>query len=511
MLPSAARRAIVVAASALAIASCHRRPVPEASAEVAAILAGGSVVPAGPHAAQVWSDVKAFYEKRQGDPAWISKLSMSKGAAAALEVVRNAPAHGLVAADYGEPKLTQLFDTNGKSKDKDRADGRLQLLAEADVRLTAALLALGRDVAIGRVSPEQITSQWKMQRKAPELVDSLNAAVDGDVKGWLTSVAPHHPEYAALQEALANLRATQTAKPGAPASSVYDMRTPAGIKAFQEHHGLKVTGTIDAPTKALIDIPLATRISQVELNLERWRWMPDDFGKNYFIVNVPLFHVYAVEDGKVVKDVRVVVGKPDHQTPIFSSEMTTVVFSPYWNIPDSIAEGETAPAMAKNPQYLASHHIEVLRRGASGDSTVNPSDINWDDPSQVKQLAFRQKPGADNALGHVKFLFPNPYNVYLHDTPADDLFARPGRALSHGCIRVEEPETLAMYVLRNYPEWPKEKILAAMNAGVEKQVALKEKIPVHIVYFTTWVDDKDGLHFQPDIYGYDAKQLALKR
>jgi murein L,D-transpeptidase YcbB/YkuD len=239
--------------------------------------------------------------------------------------------------------------------------------------------------------------------------------------------------------------------------------------------------------------------------------MPDDFGARHFIVNIPLYHVYAVENGKVVKDIRVVVGKPGHETPIFSDEMTTVVFSPYWNIPDSIAEGETAPAMARNPGYLASHHIEILRRGSSGESAVDPSTINWDDPSAVKDLAFRQKPGADNALGHVKFLFPNQYNVYLHDTPADELFARPGRAFSHGCVRVEEPETLAMYVLRDSPEWTKEKILEAMNAGVEKQVPLKEKIPVHIVYFTTWVDDQDGLHFQPDIYGYDAKQLAVKR
>jgi murein L,D-transpeptidase YcbB/YkuD len=509
MVSSAARRAIVVAAALLVVANCHRRPIPEASAEVAAVLNGGPVAPAGPHAAAVWDDVKAFYQKREGDPAWISKLKMSKNAVAALAVIHEAPAHGLVAADYGEPKLTELFASIDKSNDK--APNRLQMLADADVRLTAALLSLGRDVAIGRTSPEQITAQWKSQRQAPDLAGTLNTAVDGSAKAWLDSVAPHHPEYADLQKALAGLRETQAAKPGTPASSFYDMKTTAGIKGFQEHHGLKVSGVLDAPTKALLNIPIEQRIREVELNLERWRWMPDDFGKNYFIVNIPLFHVYAVEDGKVVRDIRVVVGKPGHETPIFSSEMTTVVFSPYWNIPDSIAEGETAPAMAKNPQYLASHHIDVLRRGSGGESAVDPASINWDDPSAVKDLAFRQRPGADNALGHVKFLFPNPYNVYLHDTPADELFARPGRAFSHGCIRVEEPETLAFYVMRNYPEWPKDKILAAMNAGVEKPVALKEKIPVHIVYFTTWVDDKDGLHFQTDIYGYDAKQMAAKR
>jgi murein L,D-transpeptidase YcbB/YkuD len=509
---SSIRRARVLAlvvVSALALTNCHRRPIPEASAEVAAILNGPSLAPAGPHSAVVWKDVQAFYQARQGDPAWISKAKMSKSATAALEVVRNAPAHGLNAANYDEPKLTQLFDAVGKSKDK--AADKLQTLAEADVRLTAALLALGRDVAVGRTSPEQITAQWKSQRKVPDLPGTLNAAVDSDVKGWLDSVAPHHPEYTDLTKALAGLRAAQATTPGTTAAVGYDLRTPEGIKAFQEHHGLKVTGVADAATKALINIPIEQRIRQVELNLERWRWMPDDFGAKYFIVNIPLYHLYAVENGKVVKDIRVVVGKPGHETPIFSDEMTTVVFSPYWNIPDSIAEGETAPAMAKNPQYLASHHIDILRRGSSGESPVDPASINWDDPSATKDLAFRQRPGADNALGHVKFLFPNPYNVYLHDTPADDLFARPGRAFSHGCIRVEEPETLAKYVLRDYPEWPEDKIFAAMNAGVEKQVALKEKIPVHIVYFTAWVDDKDGLHFQPDIYGYDPKQMAAQK
>ena len=503
------RRAIFVAASVLAISNCNRRPIPEASAEVAAILAGASVAPAGPHNAKVWDDVHAFYLKREGDPAWISKLKMSKSAAAALNVIRSAPAHGLVAADYDEPAITQLFATLEHGKEK--APDRLQQLADADVRLTTALLSLGQDVAIGRTSPERVTATWKARRTAPDFVGTLSAAVDGDLKGWLDSIAPRHPEYAALQKALAGLRETQAAKPGAPASTFYDTRTAAGIKAFQEHHGIKVTGVADATTKAAINVPIEDRIRQVEVNLERWRWMPDDFGARHFIVNIPLFHVYAREDGKIVKDVRVVVGKPDHETPIFSEVMTTVVFSPYWNIPDSIVEGETAPAMAKNPQYLASHHIEILRVTSTGSTPVKPSDVNWNDPSELKGLAFRQLPGADNALGHVKFLFPNQYNVYLHDTPADDLFARPGRALSHGCIRVEEPETLAKYVLRDRPEWTEAKIFAAMNSGVEQQVPLKEKIPVHIVYFTAWVDQNNGLHFQPDIYGYDAKQLAARR
>ena len=158
--------------------------------------------------------------------------------------------------------------------------------------------------------------------------------------------------------------------------------------------------------------------------------------------------------------------------------------------------------MARDPSYLARQNIEILRVGARGEA-VDPEDVDWDDEEGLKRYAFRQKPGAGNALGHVKFLFPNPHNVYLHDTPADNLFGRPTRAFSHGCVRVEEPEALAKYVLRDVPEWDETAIANAMHSGVEKHIALKSKIPVHIVYFTAWVDENGGLHFQPDIYGYD--------
>jgi murein L,D-transpeptidase YcbB/YkuD len=201
-------------------------------------------------------------------------------------------------------------------------------------------------------------------------------------------------------------------------------------------------------------------------------------------------------------DIRVVVGKQGNETPIFSDEMEVVVFSPYWNIPDSIKQGETAPAMMRDPGYLDRNNMEILR----GSRRVDPASVNWSDPGELRQLAIRQRPGANNALGHVKFLFPNDYDVYLHDTPADSLFQRQGRAFSHGCIRVEEPEVLANYVLEGYSEWDAARIKNAMYSGDERHVKLKEKIPVHITYFTAWVDENGGLHFQPDIYGYDARQ-----
>jgi murein L,D-transpeptidase YcbB/YkuD len=189
--------------------------------------------------------------------------------------------------------------------------------------------------------------------------------------------------------------------------------------------------------------------------------------------------------------------------------MTTIVFSPYWNIPDSIAVGETLPELADNPDYLAMNNIEIIRTGSSGE-VIDPLTIDWDDGEALSELSFRQRPGPDNALGHVKFLFPNPFNVYIHDTPADSLFERPRRALSHGCVRIEEPETLAQYVLRDEPQWTGEAIAQAMHAGVERHVKLPKPLPIHLMYLTAWVDPNGGLHFRDDVYGYDERQLRRR-
>lgn len=474
----------------------------------------------------VWTDVRAFYTQREHAPAWVDNRRPTDRAADAIAVLNTAHQHGYNADDYGAKDLLAMSQDVEKI-DKESPE-RLKHNAEFDVKLTSALLALGRDVAIGRAKDPR----WKAQRKAPDFVAALAKVADGDVNDWIDAVRPPHSEYEALAKALDALHGQQEkggwvsvpsiSKPGASgpavvalrqrlaasghlegdpaASGAYDSDVEAAVKSFQELHGIKATGIVDQPTLAAMNVPLEARMRQVALNLQRWRWMPDDLGERHFLVNVPQFHLIAREQGKPVMDIRVIVGKVGNNTPLFSDEMESVVFSPYWNIPDSIAQGETLPAIARDPNYLARQNIEIVR--TSGEK-VSAGEVDWSDPEALKGFAFRQRPGARNALGHVKFLFPNPHNVYLHDTPTDQLFGKPTRAFSHGCIRVEEPEQLAKYVLRGYSEWDEPSIGAAMHSGVEKHVKLKEKIPVHIVYFTSWVDENGGLHFQPDIYGYD--------
>jgi murein L,D-transpeptidase YcbB/YkuD len=504
----------VIFALVVALAACDtsKSAVHEVSPALQQLVAGNALPKVEP---AVWSDVRAFYTQRENAPAWVDHRRPTANAIKALAVLNTAKQHGFDPADYNTAALEEM----GQAVEKiDKASPeRLQRLAEFDVRLTAGLLKFGKDVAIGRQNGD---GHFKARRKSPDLVAAVTAAVD-DPEQFVDAVRPPHPEYVALQKALNDLLG-QKAKGGwtkVPSASSPELRErlaqsghlkdggdlQAAVKSFQDLHSIPATGTVDAATLAALNVPLDWRIQQVAINMQRWRWMPDDLGDRHFLVNIPYYHLIARESGKPVMDIRVVVGKPGNNTPIFSEDMETVVFSPYWNIPDTIAENETAPAVARDPNYRAKQGIEILRVSSSGTQTLNSSDVDWDNAAAIKGLVFRQKPGAGNALGHVKFLFPNEYNVYLHDTPADSLFSKPSRAFSHGCVRVEEPETLAKYVLKGYSEWPEEKIFAAMQSGVEKYVKLKEKIPVHIAYFTAWVDENGGLHFQPDVYGYDRE------
>jgi murein L,D-transpeptidase YcbB/YkuD len=252
-----------------------------------------------------------------------------------------------------------------------------------------------------------------------------------------------------------------------------------------------------------MNVPVERRIDQITLNLERWRWLPRDLGERYLLVNIPEYRLEVWDHGTVPLSMRVVVGKKDTPTPIFNDAMTYLVFAPYWNVPSDIAARETIPAAMKDPAFLDKTNMEVLDRSGK---VVEPASIDLD---RAGEYRFRQRPGGRNSLGSVKFMFPNQFNVYLHDTPADSLFARAARSFSHGCVRIAQPEQLAEYVLRDQPEWTADRIREAMAGQQEKTAKQREPLPVYLGYWTARVSADGIMQFRDDLYGIDAHQEAL--
>lgn len=277
--------------------------------------------------------------------------------------------------------------------------------------------------------------------------------------------------------------------PGTDTTQLFNDTLELAVRSFQERHGYKPDGVIGASLLKELNVPVEKRLQQILMNMNRMRWMPAEMAGNLIMVNIPEFMLHVYEGNKRVFDMVVVVGKEGHNTMMFNGDLNQIVFSPYWNVPPSIVKNEIMPAMSRNPNYLANQNMEMVSNGG-GLPTI------------------RQKPGVGNALGKVKFLFPNNFNIYFHDTPSKSLFARDKRAFSHGCIRLSDPYKMAEYLLRNKSEWTPERINAAMNAGDEKYVKLDKPVPVVITYYTAWVDEKGLLNFREDIYKHDQKLAA---
>ena len=272
---------------------------------------------------------------------------------------------------------------------------------------------------------------------------------------------------------------------GKDSSQVFNDTLENAIRMLQTEMGYKPDGVITAQLIKDMNVPATERLKQILLNMGRMRWMPTEPNGRLIIVNIPEFVLHVYENKKKAWDMNVVVGKEGHNTTMFTGDLNQIVFSPYWNVPPSIVQKEILPKLASDPGYLASQNMEQTGTDENGIPKI------------------RQLPGANNSLGRVKFLFPNSFNIYFHDTNAKDLFSRDKRAFSHGCIRLAEPEKLAQYLLRDQPEWTPEKIEAAMDSGNEQYVKLKNPVPVIITYYTAWVDDNGQINFRDDIYSHD--------
>jgi murein L,D-transpeptidase YcbB/YkuD len=406
---------------------------------------------AGRHIAR---EFQRFYKQNGYRPVWSDGRRVGVQTAELIRSLRAADQEGLTPADYHPDQLDAI--ARG-SLDENRA-------VELELQATCGYLTYAWHLTHGTSDPEDIDSHWRRAARDVDLPAALqNGLAENRIAASLARMAPASPQYQGLKHQL------------------------------QRYRGMPRDASVDAT------------IERIVLNMERWRWMPDALGARYILVNIPSYHLDVIEGGRSVLGMKVVVGKPASPTPVLADSMTSIVFSPYWNIPPNIARDETLPQVRKDPGYLDRNNIEIVRSGEGG-GPVDASSVDWSS-ADAGALRFRQRPGKGNSLGEVKFVFPNHFNVYLHDTPADKLFDRIERDFSHGCVRLERPGDLARYVLRDQPEWTDDKIKAAMQAGTERSVALKEALPVYLTYFTAWEENGD-IRIGDDVYKYDSKQRA---
>ncbi|HVN17847.1 MAG TPA: L,D-transpeptidase family protein [Dongiaceae bacterium] len=487
-----------------------------------------------------FSDYKAvvseFYDSYAYAPAWLQGTEPSPQALALIEVFKSAWKRGLQPEDYDasrwDARLGQLQTSNGDS-------------APFDVAITVCTMRFVSDLHIGRINPKHFRFGLSIEQKKYDLAQYVRDRLvpASDVSSVLDEVEPPFAGYRRTEAAL--LRYSQIVnqddgeqlppsdKPIEPGQhytgvprlirilklvgdlpsdatlasdpQLYDGALVEAVKAFQRRHGLKDDGRIGAETLKQLNVPLSDRVRQLQLALERWRWLPSEFSAPPIIVNIPDFQLRALDEtNNVALKMRVVVGKAMRtQTPVFSRDMTYVVLRPYWNVPPSILRGEIVPAIQRNPHYVANKRYEVTTNDGE---VVTDGTVSDEVLSQLRagKLAIRQKPGPSNALGLVKLMFPNEYNVYLHSTPAAEFFSRTRRDFSHGCIRVEKPAELTAWALRNNPGWTLERVKESMEGSDNVTVKLNRPIPVFIVYATALAYESGEVHFYNDIYAHDA-------
>ena len=487
---------------------------------------------------RLWKLTRQFYQKRGNSPAWIEGRKPRPQMDELIGVLQAGDREGLDPALYNVQLLAARRQEAGRGFLSMKGFNEAEA-ANLDVWLTYLYLRYASDLTNGISNLSHADKSWRLRDKKTDPQPMLEQALEQNrVAKSLEELVPAHRQYTGLRDALAKYReiaqkggwpAVPSAiklKPGQTHDAVpaiakrlavtgdftatvndqdktYGPELQEAVKRFQRRHGLEPDAVIGAAVIAQMNVPVDARIRQIGLNLERWRWLPKDLGERHLLVNIPEYRLEIWERGQVPLSMRVVVGKKDTPTPIFADDMTHIVFAPYWNVPAEIAKNETVPSALRDPAFLQRTNMEVLDKGGN---PVDPSSI---DLSDVSSYRFRQRPGASNSLGLVKFMFPNSFNVYLHDTPADSLFARATRSFSHGCVRVEQPVQLAQYVLADQPEWTPEKIDAAMHAGVEKHVKLSKPLPVYLGYWTARVSADGILQFRDDLYGIDGRQMTL--
>ncbi len=508
--PASAEQAVLAGRLQQTLGTAGERPAP---------VVGGEGI-------RAWVALRRFYAERAYRPAW-----SGPEAAPLLEqlavAVDQVAAHGLDPTDYHAAAL-------GRSSSE--RDALATELLATDTYLTLAAHLIG-----GRLDPVSIEPDWTASRRERDLVRHLERALaERRIEASLAELAPRDPGYAVLKEALAmyrqaareggwqpieagpalklgntgprvaalreRLRATGLLAAGGEPLQRFDTELESAVAAFQRRIGIEADGVVGAVTLRELNKRPADRIDQIRVNMERWRWLPEDLGERHVRVNIADFRLETREQGKIVRGYDVIVGRTYRQTPVFSDRIAYLVLNPWWETPPSLARQDKLPAFKKDPASVERLGFEVLdRRGG----LVDPGSIRWAEYS-VGDFPFRlrQRPGPLNALGQVKLMFPNKHNVYLHDTPSRELFSRTERAFSSGCVRVSDALGLSEWVLAQTSGWSRAKIDAELATGRETRVNLAVKVPVHILYLTAVSEPDGGLRLINDIYARDARLVA---
>lgn len=454
------------------------------------------------------NDLDSFYFKRKFALAWYDTAGLIEPAVNLFNRIQNINDEGLQDSFPYKKEFVALMKNNGR-------DSLYKPNPYTDFMLTAQYFMYAKNVWQGIDEKKSVSLDWLLPRKKVSYNELLDSLVSG--KNILEN-APVYEQYAKLRNFLKIYKDIQAKGgwpgiepgkkvlkmgdsssaiaamrthlfitgdlPGNNESAVFDSALYKGLMHYQERMGLSTDGAAGPAVFRELNVPVENRIEQIIVNMERCRWVPVNLQANYLIVNIPEYKLHVYENNQLIWDMNVVVGQPAHKTVIFNGEIKYIVFSPYWNIPPGIMRNEVMPGIRANSNYLANHNME------------------WNGGN------VRQKPGPNNSLGLVKFLFPNSFDIYLHDTPAKSLFGESSRAFSHGCIRLANAEKLADYLLRNDSAWNKTTINNAMHSGKEKYVTLKNPEPVFIAYFTAWVSKDGVLNFRKDVYQRDGRLAA---
>jgi murein L,D-transpeptidase YcbB/YkuD len=485
-------------------------------------------------------NVQTAYEAIHYAPAWVREGQPTPQALAVISALEDSQTKGLNPEDYDASQWpARVVALKAGSANADT-------VAQFDAALTIGAMRYLSNLRIGRLSPKPLAFDIDLDQKHYDLPQFLVQKVlaASNVPEIMSKVEPQYLGYQRTETALQtylNLAAQDHSEPlpipqrtlksgdayiGAtkldqrlrllgdlpqsevsnPNATTYNGTLVVGVRHFQARHGLNSDGKLDKETLRQLNMPLSARVIQLDDSLERWRWLPSDYPRLPVAVNIPGFKLRVFSDDQTIAlRMNVVVGQAfQHQTPVFAKEMKYIIFRPYWNLPLDIVRAEIVPKLRKNPSYLARKGFEATEQDGRvvGGRTVSAAMLA---EIESGKLLVRQKPGPSNALGLVKFMFPNEFEVYLHSTPTPQLFNRSRRDFSHGCIRVEKPAELAAWLLRDQPKWTLEKIKAAMQSGPDnQQVNLTTQVPVVIVYLTAIVEENGEVYFYDDIYGYDA-------